>query len=288
MWSRWLERFWQRPTRGVDSHDVAAFPVAARRTWFLRMLLAGGAAALLLAAAVSARNLDTRERGLLPNGTVGVVVVDLSVSIADDDYRDVRRVLQRLIAEDARIGLVFFSDVPYELLPPGTPAAELKPMLRLLVAPPLGPPVNPWARVFRAGTRISPALQLAKEMIERDGVGNASILLVSDLETAPEDVPALVRTLDEIRRSSIALRVSALAPSSDARRIFAGFVQDGAFSLEQPRLESAEPAPATETTTALPVGFLVLGALFFLALAAYERFTGRLGLPVRPRKRMSA
>jgi hypothetical protein len=288
VWSSRQERFWRRRTRGVDSHDAGAFPVAARRTWFLRILLAGAAAALLLAAAVSARNLDTRESGLLPNGTIGIVVVDLSVSIADEDYREVRRVLRRLIAEDARIGLVFFSDVPYELLPPGTPAAELKPMLRLLVPPTFGPPVNPWARAFRAGTRISPALQLAKEMIERDGVRNASIFLVSDLETAPEDVPALVRTLAEIRRSSVALRVSALAPSSDARRIFEGFVQEGAFSLA-PRPESgAAPAPATETTTALPVALLVLGALFFLALGLHERFTGRLALPTRPLTRTLA
>ena len=256
MWSSRLQRFWRRRSRGLDSHDVGAFPVAARRTWFLRILLGGAAAALLLAAAVSARNLDTREHGLLPNGTIGIVVVDLSVSIADDDYRQVRRVLRRLIAEDARIGLVFFSDVPYELLPPGTPAAELEPMLRLLVPPAIGPPVN---------------------------VRNASILLVSDLETAPEDVPALVRTLAEIRRSSIALRVSALAPSSDARRIFEGFVQEGAFSLEQPRPESdAEPAPATKTTTALPVALVVLGALFFVALAAHVGFTGGRGLPGRP------
>jgi von Willebrand factor type A domain len=279
VWSRRLQRFWLRRSRGVDAHDAGAFRGPARRTWVLRTLSVGAAVALLLAAASSARNLETRERGLLPTGTIGVVVVDLSLSIAEEDYFRVRSILRRLIAEDARIGLVFFSDVPYELLPPGTPASELQPMLRLLVPPALGQPVNPWAGVFRAGTRISPALQLAKEMLERERVRNASILLVSDLETAPDDVPALVRTLEEIRRGSIALRVSALAPSSDARLIFEDFVQEGAFSLPpQPGL-GAEPVPANETTTALPVALLVLGALFFLALGAHEGLTGRLALP---------
>ena len=63
-------------------------------------------------------------------------------------------------------------------------------MLRLLIAPRLGPVMNPWTQTFSAGTRISSALELAKSMLERDEVDKGSILLVSDLETAPDDVPA--------------------------------------------------------------------------------------------------
>lgn len=281
-WSSHLERFWRRRSRGVDSHDAGAFPGVARRTWFLRILFAAAAAALLLAAAASARNLDTREQGLLPSGTTGVVVVDLSLSIADEDYHEVRRVLRGLIEANSRIGLVVFSDVAYELLPPGTPASELRPMLRLLVPPRLGSPVNPWTGTFRAGTRVSTALELAREIIERDRVSNPSILLVSDLETAPEDVPQLVETVDEIRRSSIALHVVGLAPSSDARLIFEGLLQRDQFTLPQGGSGDG-PAPDYEATSTIPVALLVLGALFFLALAAHERFTGRLALPGRRR-----
>jgi von Willebrand factor type A domain len=288
MWSRRLQRFLARRSRGVDTHDAGAFPGPARRTWLLRALAASAALALLLAAAASARDLESRERGLLPTGTNGIVVVDLSLSITEENYHRVRYVLRRLVAEDARIGLVFFSDVPYELLPPGSPASELEPMLRLLVPPELGQPVNPWAGVFRAGTRISPALELAKAMVERDRVTNGSILLVSDLETAPEDVPPLVRALEEIRRSSIALRVSALGASSDARLIFEDFVQEGAFDApSQPDL-GAEGAPASETTAALPVALLVLGALLFVALAAHEGVAARLALPTSRPSRSSA
>ena len=147
-----------------------------------------------------------------------------------------RRALRRLIAEDASIGLVVFSDVAYELLPPGTPASEMRPMLRLLIPPRLGTPVNPWTQTFRAGTRISAALELARGMLERDDVKAGSILLVSDLETAPDDVPAVASTVDALRRSSIELRVFALAPSNDARVIFEGFLDEGAFA-----------APETET-----------------------------------------
>ena len=263
---------------GVSSHDVGVLRGPVRRTLGIRLVLVVGALVLLAAAAASASNLETRERGLLPSGAVGVVVLDLSLSIADEDYLLVRRALRRLVAEDASIGLVVFSDVPYELLPPGTPASELRPMLRLLADPEVGPPVNPWTQTFRAGTRISTALELAKEMLERDRVTNGSILLVSDLETAPDDVPQLARTVAGLRQSSISLRVVPLAPSSDARLIFEGLLDEDAFAV--PFGSDTERLPlSSEARSTLPVGLLVLGGLLFVALAVHERFGGRLALP---------
>jgi len=275
MRSRHGLRFWARSRAGIASPDARAFPAGARRTRLVRIAFAGAAVALLLAAASSARDLETRERGLLPTDTVGVVVVDLSLSIADEDYNIVRRALSRLIAEDARIGLVVFSDAPYELLPPGTPASEMRPMLRLLIPPRLGQPVNPWTQTFRAGTRISAALELARAMLERDGVEKGSILLVSDLDTAPDDVSALARTVEELRHSAIELRVVALAPSSDAQLIFGGLLDKDRFTAPSDLVETAGSSVAT---TRLPLALLVLGGLFFIALAAHERFGARLTL----------
>ena len=182
---------------GVDTHDVGAFPTAAWRARILRIAFALAAVMLVAGAAWSTRGLETREHGLLPSGRTGVVVVDLSLSITDSDYDTLRGAFRRLIAEDASIGLVVFSDVSYELLPPGTPASQLRPVLRLLVPPRLGQPVNPWTQTFRAGTQISAALVLARTMLERDGVKDGSILLVSDLETAPDDLPPLTRAIEE-------------------------------------------------------------------------------------------
>ncbi len=170
-----------------------------------------------------------------------------------------RLALRRLIAENASIGLVVFSDIPYELLPPGTPASELRPMLRLLVPPRLGPPVNPWSVTFRAGTKVSAALQLARDMLERDGVESGSILLVSDLETAPDDVPSLSRVVASIRRSPIQLRAFALAPSSDARLIFGGLLHEGAFELA-PRDPNERGRAAGGVRSALVVAARARGA----------------------------
>lgn len=271
-----------RRVSAVDSHDAKAFPAAATRTSVLRLATVGAALALVLAAVASARDVDTRSEGLIAKGTTGVVVVDLSLSIASEDYHTVRRAFRRLVAEKSSIGLVVFSDVAYELLPPGTPASELEPMLRLLVPPRSGQVVNPWTQEFRAGTRISSALELARRMLERDEVEAGSILLVSDLETSPEDVPVLARVVRTLQSSAIQVRVVALGASSDGRRIFEGLVQPGAFEAPDPG--SVEVQETATSSAAVPRRLVVLALLLFLVLAVHEHFGGRLALPRGERK----
>ncbi len=273
MWSS----FRRRPRHGLDSHDVEALRRPSLRTRLVQGMLAFTALVLLAAAAASASNLESREEGLLPAGTVGVVVVDLSLSISDEDYNVVRAALRRLVEENAPIGLVVFSDVPYELLPPGTPASEMRPMLRLLIPPELGPPINPWTETFRAGTRVSSALELAQSILERDKVRNGSILLVSDLETAPDDVPALTRAVASLRRSNVELEVVGLAPSSDARVIFEGVLQEDAFAAPPGTDDPLESS--SEASSDLPLTLVALGVLLFAILGLHERFGGRLTTP---------
>jgi len=272
-------RLRRRRRLAVDSHDVGVLRAMSIRTRLLRLVLAAAAVAALAAAAASARNLDVRERSILPSGSTGVVVLDLSLSIAEGAYGDLRRTLRRLIAADAPIGLVVFSDVPYELLRPGTPARELQPLLRLLVPPRTGPSVNPWAGAFRSGTRISTALRLAEEMLDRDDVENGSVLLVSDLQTAPEDYSALTRTLERLKSRSIAVRVVPISALSDGRRIFEGVLGADTYAAPDDTNGADPGALRRESGSDLPVALLVLGALLFVALAAHERFAGRLSLP---------
>jgi hypothetical protein len=270
----------------VYSHDALTLRVVSLRTRFLRVLLAVGSVALLVIATASARGLNTGPPRLL-SGSAGILVVDLSASIGEEDYGGIRRTVRRLIDEDASVGLVVFSDVGYELLPPGTPASELQPLLRLLVprretVDDAGLPVNPWAQSFRAGTRISSALALARDILVRDKVKNGFILLASDLVTAPEDIPELARTLNMLRRQSIPIRVVALSPLRDGRSVFEGLLGKSAL-IEPSQLRSAQPV-WEKRRVELPTVFLVLGGLLFGVLAVHERFAGRLGLP-HPQKR---
>jgi hypothetical protein len=124
---------------------------------------------------------------------------------------------------------------------------------------------------------VQERLELARGMLERDRVKSGSILLVSDLETAPDDVPALSRTVRSLRESSIELRVVALAPSTDARLIFEGLLEEEAV-FDAPSPADELPASADDATRELPLTLLVLGAFLFLALAAHERLGGRLAL----------
>jgi hypothetical protein len=143
--------------------------------------------------------------------------------------------------------------------------------------------VTPWSDAFRSGTKISAALQLAQDMLEGDNVKNRSILLISDLETAPDDVPATARVLRSITRAGTPIRLLALGPSSDARTLFGGILGQQAFTplIERPN-QAPEPPPAGRRP--VPQLLLVLGALFLLALAAHERFAGRLALPNQARE----
>jgi hypothetical protein len=264
--------------QAVDCADVQALRGARLRTGAIRIVLASASIALVAAAAASARGLDVTERGFLPRGSTGVVVLDQSLSIAETSYPDVRRTLRDVIRTDAPVGLVVFSDIPYELLPPGTPARELKPVLRLLQPPGSRSPVNPWRQTFRAGTRISAALELARAMLVRDHVKDGYIVLLSDLETAPDDVQVLTRTLQGLQRQGIRLRVVPLGASSDGVRIFKGVLGKDVFAA-LPVPGRIERVRKTATVSDVPTALLVLGCALFAALALHELLAGRLALP---------
>ena len=270
----------------VDSHDVGAMRRVARRTRLVRVVLVIGAIALLAAAAASARGREGGKASGLP-GASGIVVMDLSLSIGPQDYRTIRATLRRLISADGSLGVVMFSDVPYEMLPPGTPATELEPVLRLLVPRErpngeLALPANPWTQSFSAGTRISSALELAQSMLGRDGIRHGTVLLLSDLVTAPEDVPRVARTLQALQDAGTSVKVVPLTPLKDGRTIFEGLLGKQAL-IPPSRIASSQPLP-THASSGLPIALLLLGALVLVVLAAHERFAGRLWLP-RPEGR---
>lgn len=277
---------WNR-SPSVDSHETQVLRRVSLRTRVLQAVLAIAALALFAQATASARALDPAKPTFLPERS-GVLVLDLSLSIGEKDYADIRQTLLRLIDDDGSMGLVIFSDLAYELLPPGTPSAELRPLVRYLV-PRRGEadearPVSPWSESFSAGTRISAALELARNILRRDGVKNGSILLVSDLVTAPEDVPELARTLHELNRQSLTVRVVALSPLQAGRTVFETLLGKDAL-IEPSQLRSPQRV-TVKTSSALPTGFLILGGILLAVLAANERFAGRLGLP--PMRRQNA
>jgi hypothetical protein len=197
----------------------------------------------------------------------------------DNEFRRIGGTLTGLIASATPTGLVVFSDVAYELLPPGSPASALVPMLRFFTPARGAFPDNPWQTTFRAGTQISTALELAHDMLVRSSVTNGSIVLISDLETAPSDFVLLTQTLTQLRSEGVRVRVVPLQTTQRGRNLFRSLLGPG-YLLAAPRDAEAGPAPVRQALAkSVPVVVIVLGGLLLLGLAANERWCTRLALP---------
>jgi hypothetical protein len=275
--SRALRR--RRPP-AVAYSDPVALRAPARRTRLVRILVALALVGLLVGAVLTAGGDGRAQSDLVPGRTPSVLIVDLSRSIIDTELASVRATLNRLIATDTPTGLVVFSDVPYELLPAGSPASALAPVVRLFTPRKGVYPRNPWEATFRAGTRISTALELGHEMLTRGGVTRGSILLVSDLETAPSDYPKLAQTLTMLTRENVLVRAVPLHPTDRSAELFRSLLGDE-YRRPIPSEDSPDATTVRRTLSgevALP--FLVVGGLLLLGLAANERWCTRLILPV--------
>jgi hypothetical protein len=249
---------------------------AARRTLVFRALLALGLVGALAGAFLIARSRDVRHAPLVPSGTTGVVVIDLSASVYESALGET---LERMADAGEEAGLVAFSDTGYELLPPGTPARELVPMLRYLRPTPgeasADLPVNPWAD-FRAGTRISAGLQIAREALVRERAPDGSIVLISDLEILPDEVERLATEIARLRADGMTIRIVPLAPSAEKRALVERLTGPTAL-LRDHGEAGAVRAPEERTLQGVaPWAFVLVGALLVLLLAWNERALSRL------------
>jgi hypothetical protein len=200
-------------------------------------------------------------------------VLDLSASVSTDTYSRIGATLRDLAAGGGRYGLVVFSDVAYEALPPGTPAAELRSIARYFRVqnvrsanlPPTFP-TNPWATTFTSGTRISSGLDLARSIMLHERLRRPAALLISDLDDDPGDLSRLAATALSYRRLGISLRVVALNPSPEDERAFQRLLPDRsaiAHARLRPRVEAS-------SRTELPRALLVLAVAVAALLAAFE------------------
>jgi hypothetical protein len=276
--------------RAIPTSERTLLGRPARRTAAIALALAVALALAAAAVAQSARHLGTRQEGLLARGDSVIVVVDLSLSIPPVVYGRMWMALDSASRSGGSVGLVIFSDTAYELLPPGTPAAELRPLLRFLKPTKRPAEVfrddrpyympDPWSQSFRSGTRISGALNLARDMVQRDRV-EAKVILLSDLHSSEDDRRPLQAALRALREAQIPLRVVPLFPLPENRAFFVTHGGPEVFADWRTftsvggggRVEAARAAVASPLT-------LVLAAAVLLALlGANELWCRRLDLP---------
>jgi hypothetical protein len=229
-----------------------------------------------------------------------VVVLDLSGSIQGPGYAQVGSLLDSLAANTGggrRVGLVLFSDVVQEALPPGTKPAELRAYARyfrpLGTGRPARPdtrissayqgspwtfspyPDNPWTISFSRGTKISSGLALARRLVARDHLGSTRVLLVSDLFDPVDDFRRLKSELLAYTRTpGVELRVLPVEPhSQETMRMFATYLGTRHVAVAAPPSSRVE---AVGPTAAFPVAFVVLLGVVAVALAGNEIVAPRL------------
>lgn len=225
-------------TDAIPLADAAALGRAAARTRLFRLALAAGA----LAAAAAALALALRDQpatpSLLPSGTDGIVVLDVSASVSAGVSRRLASTLDRLARSQGRYGLVLFSDTAYVALPPRSPADEIRPFTRFFRAAPRSDggtlpttPESPWSRQFSAGTRISTGLALGLDLAREEHDGRSAVLLVSDLDNSTSDAGALAAVMLEYRSAGVPLRVVGLDPAPEDRQMFGWLARRDAITV---------------------------------------------------------
>jgi hypothetical protein len=266
--------------QAIPFADTAPLAAAARRTAAIRVAAGIALVGLACAAILIGRHPRTHEVQFLPARSNGIVVLDLSASISSDTYARIGQTLVELAASRGRYGLIVFSDTAYEALPPGSPASALRPMIRFFTLPPqlrrgVTPsfPVNPWTKSFSAGTRISTGLELARSILTADRRARPAVLLVSDLDDEPNDLPALTGLALAYRREGIPLHVVGLNPSPEDERLFRRFVgSSGSFA----RAPLAGEQTHGSSDAAFPWWLVAVALALVLLLAVNELVCARL------------
>jgi hypothetical protein len=277
------------PLRGdprLPYGELGALRRPVLRATAFRLVLGVALAGVLVAALVVALGRDARPDALLPAGTKGLIVLDLSASTGAQT--EVGDLLRHIADGNEPTGLVVFSDGAYEVVPPGVPGRDLAPLIRFFSEGPGGTvPGDPWFD-FAAGTRVSAGLEQALESFERDGIARGSILLASDLEFVAEEIARLPALLTELQRKGIEVRILPVDAREEQKRFFERVVGPEVFV-------DVEAGAATATGSGrdlvrlaeegTPWLFVALAALLILLLGANERLCGRLRLPAPEGKR---
>lgn len=260
---------------------TSAFARLASLTRLVRIALALALVVLVVLASLAVLHPRASEAPVLAPQTGGIVVLDLSASITQDTYSRIHQTLEQLVARGGRYGLVVFSNVAYEALPPGTPASALAPIARYFAVPSAVPqgeqprfPVNPWSASFTSGTEISEGLDLARRIELGNHTKHPAVVLVSDLGDDPNDLQRLNTVLNEYQVEGFRLRIIALNPApSDVAR-FKGLI--GRASSIVPAGLSVSNAPIPPPHTSFPTLLVVLTVLVALFLGLNELWGARL------------
>ena len=260
--------------------DLAQLARPAQRTTVVRAGLALALAATLAGAVLLARSAGSGRAAVLPVGAkTGVVVLDMSASVAGPTFERVGRIVRGLVAANQAVGLVMFSDVAYELLPPNSPPSALQQFVRFFAPQRVarGAPIfgqSPWSQ-FSGGTRISTGLVAGLEALRRGRITHGSLVLMSDLNDSESDRNPLVAEATALRQAHVPVRIVPLNATPTNVQLFTRLFGPGAFvgpeAFKKTSKRHVQPIAASSPWALLAVGLVLVGLL-----AANERLNSRL------------
>ena len=260
--------------------DLTQLGGQAERTTFVRVGLALALAATLAGAILLARSAGSGRAAVLPVGAkTGVIVADMSASVAGPPFERVGAIIRGLVTANQAMGLVMFSDVGYELLPPNSPPSALEQFLRFFAPKSVtkGQPVfgqSPWSQ-FSGGTRISTGLVAGWSALRRAGVPHGALVLMSDLNDSQDDRDSLVAVATALRQAHVPVRIVPINAAPSDVQIFGGLFGQNAFVKPSAFIKTSKRR-VEPISAASPWGLLAVGLVLVGLLAANERFNTRL------------
>lgn len=225
----------------------------------------------------------------LPGETV--LAIDLSGSITLQGNKLIARTLDgfRDYPPSRHAAVVYFSSTAALASLPSAPAADLSGLARFFALT-KSRTRGPWSASFDGGTVISRAIGLARRVLARTHTRTGRVVLLSDLEDNPRDLPRLHRQLLLLRQAHASLEVLALPVtrndsialeqlSAPYRAVFG----DGILVSKPDLVAGTHGRPFRETSILRPqhatlalVLALLLGASA-LAVGFFPRLAWRLG-----------
>jgi hypothetical protein len=260
--------------------DLTQLAAPAQRTTAVRVGLALALAATLAGAVLISRTAGSGRADVLPVGAkTGVLVLDVSASVSGPPFERAGAVVRGLVRANQAMGLVMFSDVGYELLPPNSPPSSMQQFLRFFAPKSVhnGAPIfgqSPWSQ-FSGGTRISTGLIAGQAALRRAHVTDGSLVLLSDLNDSEDDRDALVTEAQALQRAHVPIRILPINASPQNVQIFIHLFGSGSFvgakAFTKASQQKVEPIVASSPWALIAVGLVLIGLL-----AANERLNSRL------------
>jgi hypothetical protein len=260
--------------------DLPGLKLPAERTTVVRCALVLGLATALAGAIFLARSAGSGRAAVLPSGVkTGVVVIDMSASVAGPSRERVASVILGLAAANQAMGLVMFSDSAYELLPPNSPVSALLSFERFFNPQSIvkGKPIfaqTPWG-IFSGGTRISSGLREGATALREAHITHGSLLLISDLDDAAADEEPLVAASLELKNAGIPVRIVPLFAAPANVRIFKTLFGSNSF-IPPSAFKSSSTRQVQPIAASWPWALIAVGAILVVLLAVNEQFNTRL------------